>query len=79
VALIDPELTYDLPPHITATTGLDTLTQLIEPFIPVKANPMTDAICREGMMRVAQSLRQAFEHPVVLRDEELREALERTL
>jgi alcohol dehydrogenase class IV len=63
VALIDPELTYDLPPHLTATTGLDALTQLIEPFVSVKANPMTDAICREGMMRVARSLRRAFGHP----------------
>jgi alcohol dehydrogenase class IV len=63
VALIDPELTYDLPPHITATTGLDALTQLIEPFVSVKANPMTDAICREGMQRVGRSLRRAYEHP----------------
>ena len=63
VALIDPELTYDLPPHITATTGLDALTQLIEPFVSVKANPITDAICREGMQRVARSLRRAYEHP----------------
>ena len=62
VALVDPELTYDLPPQITATTGLDALTQLIEPFVSVKANPMTDAICREGMQRVARSLRRAYEH-----------------
>ena len=62
VALIDPELTYDLSPQITAATGLDALTQLIEPFVSVKANPMTDAICREGMQRVARSLRRAYEH-----------------
>ncbi len=61
LALVDPELTYDLPAHITATSGLDALTQLIEPFVSVKANPMTDAICREGMMRAARSLRKAFE------------------
>jgi alcohol dehydrogenase class IV len=61
VALVDPELTYDLPPEITAATGLDALTQLIEAFVSVKANPMTDAICREGMYRVARSLRRAFE------------------
>lgn len=62
VALVDPELTYALPPQITAATGLDALTQLIEPFVSVKANPMTDAICREGMQRVARSLRRAYEH-----------------
>lgn len=65
VALVDPELTYDLPPQITATTGLDALTQLIEPFVSVKANPMTDAICREGMQRVARSLRRAYGYPSV--------------
>jgi alcohol dehydrogenase class IV len=62
VALVDPELTYDLPAQLTATTGLDALTQLIEAFVSVKANPLTDAICREGMTRAARSLRRACEH-----------------
>ncbi len=60
VALVDPELTYDLPPAITASTGLDALTQLIEPFVSSKANPMTDVLCREGMMRASRSLRNAY-------------------
>jgi alcohol dehydrogenase class IV len=60
IALVDPELTYSLPPEITASSGLDALTQLIEPFVSIKANPMTDAICREGMRHAAQSLRQAY-------------------
>ena len=51
LALVDPELTYDLPPAVTASTGLDALTQLIEPFVSLRANPMTDAFCREGMRR----------------------------
>ena len=62
VALVDPELTYTLPPAITASTGLDALTQLIEPFVSVKANLMTDAICREGIRHAAQSLRRAYEN-----------------
>ena len=62
VALVDPELTYDLPPHITASTGLDALTQLIEPFVSHQANPMTDAFCRDGIARVARSLRGAYEN-----------------
>ncbi|MBI5395768.1 MAG: iron-containing alcohol dehydrogenase [Verrucomicrobia bacterium] len=61
VAIVDPELTRDLPPAITASTGLDALTQLIEPFVSSKANPMTDGFCREGMARAARSLRRAFE------------------
>lgn len=62
VALVDPELTYDLPPHITASTGLDALTQLIEPYTCSRANPMTDAICLEGIRRVAQSFRRVMEN-----------------
>jgi alcohol dehydrogenase class IV len=62
LALIDPELTYDLPPAITASTGLDALTQLIEPFVSLKANPMTDAICREGIWYAARALRRAYEN-----------------
>ena len=61
VALVDPELTYNLPPDITASAGLDALTQLIEPFVSVKANPLTDAICREGMVQAARSLRRAYQ------------------
>jgi alcohol dehydrogenase class IV len=60
VALVDPELTYDLPPAITASTGLDALVQLIEPFVCTRANPLTDGICKEGMVRVARSLHRAF-------------------
>jgi alcohol dehydrogenase class IV len=61
VAIVDPELTYGLPPALTASTGLDALTQLIEPFVCTRANPVTDALCREGMTRVARSLRAAFD------------------
>ena len=62
VALIDPELTYTLPPSITASTGLDALTQVIEPFVSNAPNPLTDAMCREGMTRAARSLLQAYRH-----------------
>jgi alcohol dehydrogenase class IV len=60
VAVVDPELTYDLPPALTASTGLDALTQLIEPFVCSRANPMTDELCVEGIRRAARSLRVAF-------------------
>ncbi len=60
LAIVDPELTYDLPPGITASTGLDALTQLIEPYVSVRANSMTDVFCLEGMCRAARSLLRAF-------------------
>ena len=59
VAVIDPELTCDLPPALTASTGLDALTQLIEPFVCLRANPLTDGFCTEGIHRTARSLREA--------------------
>jgi alcohol dehydrogenase class IV len=61
LALIDPQLTHSLPPALTASTGLDALTQLIEPFVSNAANPLTDALCREGIARAAGSLRRAYE------------------
>lgn len=59
VAVVDPELSYSAPPDVTASTGLDALTQCIEPFVSLRANPLTDALCREGMQRAARSLRRA--------------------
>jgi alcohol dehydrogenase class IV len=56
VALVDPELTYSTPPAVTAATGLDALTQLVEPFVSSRANPLTDALCREALPRAARSL-----------------------
>jgi alcohol dehydrogenase class IV len=62
VALVDPDLTLDLPSHITATSGMDALTQLIEPFVSSRANPLVDALGREGIPRIARALRSAFEN-----------------
>ncbi|HSA02750.1 MAG TPA: iron-containing alcohol dehydrogenase, partial [Candidatus Paceibacterota bacterium] len=62
LALIDPELASSLPPDLTAATGLDALTQLIEPYVSSKATPLTDGFCVEGIRRVARSLRAACEN-----------------
>jgi alcohol dehydrogenase class IV len=61
LAVVDPELTHSVPPAITASTGLDALTQVIEPYVSHLANPLTDAICREGIRRGARSLHRACE------------------
>ena len=60
VALVDPELTHSLPPAITASTGLDALTQCLEPFVSPQANPLSDAVAREGMRRASTALLRAF-------------------
>ncbi len=60
VAVVDPKLTWSMPPDVTATTGLDALTQCMEPFVSARANPLTDVLCREGMRRAARSLRRAY-------------------
>ncbi len=70
LALVDPELTVDLPADVTASTGLDTLTQLIEPFVSVRANPLVDALCVEGIARAVDSLSSAVENGHNLRARE---------
>jgi alcohol dehydrogenase class IV len=62
LAIVDPSLTSELPAAITGFTGLDALTQLIEPYVSIRANPITDAFCVEGLGRAGRSLRRAFEH-----------------
>ncbi|HEY1107097.1 MAG TPA: iron-containing alcohol dehydrogenase, partial [Opitutaceae bacterium] len=62
LALVDPELTHSLPPALTAETGLDALTQLIEPWLSAKANPFTDALCVEALPRAARALPRVVEN-----------------
>ena len=61
LAVVDPVLTHSMPPSVTASTGLDALTQLMEVYVSNKGNPLTDSICREGLKRAGRSLRRAYE------------------
>ena len=61
VAIVDPDLTLGLPPSVTASTGLDALTQLIEPYVCNRANPMTDALCLDGIRAAAGHLEAAWQ------------------
>ena len=62
IAIIDPILTHSLPASTTASTGLDALTQVIEPFVSHLANPVTDTFCRQGITLAARSLEKAYEN-----------------
>jgi alcohol dehydrogenase class IV len=62
VAVVDPELTLSMPPEITASTGMDALTHLLETFVSNQSNPFIDNLCREGMKRVVSSLKRAYDN-----------------
>jgi len=59
LALVDPELTLGLPPALTASTGMDAFTQVLEAYVSSRANPFTDGLCKEGLRRVATSFKTA--------------------
>lgn len=60
LAIVDPLLTIGCPPEVTASSGLDALIQCLEPFLSVKANAVTDALARDGLLRAASGLRRAY-------------------
>jgi alcohol dehydrogenase class IV len=59
LALVDSELTHGVPPEVTAATGLDALTQVMEPYVSNARGPLTDVLALEGMRRSARSLVRA--------------------
>ena len=60
-AIVDPDRLLGLPRDVVAASGLDAFAQLVEPFLSVRANPLVDSLCREGLARSARSLRRACE------------------
>lgn len=61
LALVDPELTYTCPPSVTASSGMDAFTQLLEAYLSTHASPMTDALALEGLKQVERGLKRAYE------------------
>ncbi|SEW37831.1 hypothetical protein SAMN05444851_3326 [Aliiroseovarius sediminilitoris] len=61
MAIVDPALTDNAPRQVTVSSGLDAVTQVIEPFLSCRANPLTDALCRPaipmGLQAVATLMR----------------------
>jgi alcohol dehydrogenase class IV len=72
VAVVDPDLLAGLPSPTIAASGMDALSQLIEPLLSQRANPFSDALARDGIGRSARSLRRAYaecmEDPAVRED-----------
>jgi alcohol dehydrogenase len=68
-ALLDPTLTYSLPPNLTAYTGIDALTHAIEAYTSTASNPISDALALSAIERIGKSLLKAVESPT---DEEAR-------
>jgi alcohol dehydrogenase class IV len=65
VAVVDPDLLVGLPRPTIAASGMDALSQLIEPLLSQRANPFSDALARDGVHRSARSLRPAYEEGMV--------------
>jgi alcohol dehydrogenase class IV len=59
VAICDPELTYSMPPALTAGTGMDALTHCIESFLSTSFHPICDGIALEGLRHIARGLEPA--------------------
>ncbi len=63
IALVDPLLSHSMPPSVTASTGMDALAQVLEPYVSCLANPLTDGLCVEGLRRAGRSLRRVYAEP----------------
>jgi len=60
IAVVDPDRLAGVPRSTIAASGMDALSQLIEPLLSARANPFTDALARDGIRRSARSLRRAY-------------------
>ncbi|MGA9594681.1 MAG: iron-containing alcohol dehydrogenase [Acidimicrobiia bacterium] len=59
IALVDPDLTQSMPRSVTVSSGLDALTHLLESYVSLRANPLVDPFCEDGIRRAARSLQRA--------------------
>jgi alcohol dehydrogenase class IV len=63
VALVDPELTHSMPPEVTASCGMDALTQVLESYLSKNASPVTDGLALQGIAAAGRGLLRAYCDP----------------
>jgi alcohol dehydrogenase class IV len=62
VAIVDPMLTVSMPPHVTAASGMDALTQAIEVYVSLSSNPFSDTLALRSISLISKNLVKAFEN-----------------
>ncbi len=62
IALVDPELSVSVPPEVTAASGMDAITQLIESYISRRAKPIPQALCLQGLKLAVPAIAEALEN-----------------
>ncbi len=74
IALLDPDLTLNLPPHVTAATGIDAMVHAIEAYTSTSANnnPISKALAKEALHLLGRNIERAVHHG---RDGEARAAM----
>ncbi len=61
IVIVDPKMTMSMPPEVTANTGMDALTQLLEAYTTPMSNQFTNMLCREGLSLVSQSFLKTYD------------------
>lgn len=62
-AILDPELTYSLPPFVTATTGMDAFCHAIEAYWNIDSQPISDILGTEALVLIMKNIKKAYDDP----------------
>ena len=62
LALLDPQLTLGMPPHLTAATGMDAVTHAIEAYVATRYHPIAEGVALQSLKISAANIRRAYQH-----------------